>query len=243
MRSSCRPSYRDAQDLNNGFALFSLKPESLRCLVEAGKSWSITVNDVLLALLMKSCAMLATGRGAPARRTKISIGCIVNARKDLEDEDQRAFGLFLGSFVITHPVPEHITLAQLAKDIGRLTFEIKRKRLYLASSMELTFGRFMFSFFSTERRKKMYQKNYPLWGGLTNMNINSLWAPEEATHPIDYVRGVSTGPATPLVCSFTTVGEVANIGLSYRSTVFSGADVERLVSCFMGALADLEVRG
>ncbi len=38
-----------------------------------------------------------------------------------------------------------------------------------------------------------------------------------------------TGPATPLVLSFTTVGQVANVGLSYRSTVFSGTDVERLM--------------
>jgi len=242
MRSSCRPSYRDAQDLNNGFALFSLKPESLRCLVEAGKSWSITVNDVVLALLMKSCAMLATGRGAPARRTKISVGCIVNARKDLEAEDRRAFGLFLGSFVITHAVLEQITLAELAKDIGRLTLEIKRKKLYLAVSMELSFGRLMLSFFSAERRKKLYQKHYPLWGGVTNMNINSLWPAQEANHPIDYVRAVSTGPATPLVLSFTTVGQAANIGLSYRSTVFSGAEVERLTGSFLGALTDLEVR-
>jgi hypothetical protein len=58
---------------------------------------------------------------------------------------------------------------------------------------------------------------------------------------MDYFRAVSTGPATPLVLSFTTVGEAANISLSYRQTVFTAGEVERLVGCFLNALAELEV--
>jgi NRPS condensation-like uncharacterized protein len=241
MRSSCRPPYRDANDLNNGFALFSLKPPSLNCLLEAGRAWGTTVNDLLLALLMKSCAMLAANRKRTGRRKDISVGCIVNTRKDFKVEDRGAFGLFLGSFVITHAVPEELSLAGLAKEIGRKTLEIKRKKLYLATPLELAFGRFMFCFFSNERRKKLYQKHYPLWGGLTNMNINSLWQPRDRDNSIDYIRAVSTGPTTPLVLSFTTAGQGANIGLSYRSTVISADDIERLTACFMRNLAELEV--
>jgi hypothetical protein len=33
--------------------------------------------------------------------------------------------------------------------------------------------RFM-SLFSTNKRRRFYPKNYPLWGGLTNMNLNRL---------------------------------------------------------------------
>jgi NRPS condensation-like uncharacterized protein len=242
MRRSCRPSYRDTKDLHNGFALFPLKPESLRCLVEAAKSWGITVNDLVLALLMKSCALLAIERESAERRKNISVACIVNTRRDLAGKSRGAFGLFLGSFVITHPVPAQTGLAELAKDIGRSTLKLKRQKLYLATPLELFLARFVLSLFSIERRKKWYQKNYPLWGGLTNMNINSLWQPREAAQPTDYLRAVSTGPASPLVLSFTTAGQAANIGLSYRSTVFSAADVERLMGCFLETLADLEVR-
>jgi NRPS condensation-like uncharacterized protein len=204
--------------------------------------WGITVNDVLLALLMKSCAILATKRARTGRRTAISVGCIVNTRKDLNLEGEGAFGLFLGSFVITHAVPEELSLADLAKEIGQKTHEIKRKRLYLATALELSFGRFMFSFFSTERRKKLYQKNYPLWGGLTNMNINSLWQPQDGDKPLDYLRAVSTGPTTPLALSFTTTGQGANVGLSYRSTVYSKAEIERVKSCFISNLDEMEVK-
>ncbi len=238
MRSSCRPPYRNPSDLNNGFKIFRLQKEDLRRLVETAKAWGITVNDLLLALLMKSCALQAPGRERGRGRKKISVGCIVNTRREFSDEHQGAFGLFLGSFVITHAVPAQVTLKELAADIGRATLDIKRKKLYLATAMELSFGRLVLSFFSEERRKRVYQKNYPLWGGLTNMNINSLWPSEK---PTDYFRGVSTGPVTPLVLSFTTAGESANIGLSYRSTVFTAADIERLGRYFLDAVTDPEV--
>jgi NRPS condensation-like uncharacterized protein len=236
LRRSCRPSYRDAGDMNNGFALFALDSQSLKGLIDAAKLWGLTVNDVLLALLMKWCAGHAQGGRRTGRRRKISIGCIVNTRREFGQGAEGAFGLFLGSFVVTHAVPEQLTLEELAKEIGKCTSEIKRKRLYLATSLELTFGRLAVSCFSNERKKKLYQKHYPLWGGLTNMNINPLWERKPWEEPIDYVRAVSTGPATPLVLSFTTSGERAKVGVSYRSTVFSKTDIEDLKNSLMANL-------
>jgi hypothetical protein len=152
----------------------------------------------------------------------------------------RTFGLFLGSFVVHHEVPAGMKLADLAKDIGRQTLRIKRSRLYLGAPLELTFGRLMTSLFSEQRRRKLYQKHYPLWGGLTNMNLNALWPQMDDAAPVDYFRAVSTGPVTPLVVSLTTVGRVANIGLTYRSTVFEPPDIERIKGCFMDPLGPLD---
>jgi len=191
---------------------------------------------------MKSCTPLAVLRAQTGRRTRISVGCIVNTRKDIPGDDAARFGLFLGSFLITHELPDSLSIRDLSTDIGGVTSRIKRKRLYLATALELSVGRFMLSFFSTERRKKLYQKHYPLWGGLTNMNINSLWLKAGATEPADYIRAVSTGPVTPLVLSFTTSGQAANIGLSYRTTVFSPPDIERLKACLLESLANLEAQ-
>ena len=170
----------------------------------------------------------------------ISVGCIVNIRKDLALGNRRTFGLFLGSFVVSHEVPRGISLLDLAMDIRRQTLEIKRGRFYLGTPLELAVARFTFSLFSTPRRKKFYQKNYPLCGGATNMNLNSLWAQAPGEKPIDYFRAVSTGPATPLVLSMTTARDVVNIGLTYRSTVFSGAEIEQLKTDFLASLSTLE---
>ena len=117
LKHSYRPRYRDVQDLRNGFDLFSLNAERLRSLVAAAKSSNVTVNDLLLALLMKSLAPLSSGRLNAAKRRNISIGCIVNIRRDLGINSAQTFGLFLGSFAVTHAVPEAITLRDLAGNI------------------------------------------------------------------------------------------------------------------------------
>ncbi len=147
-------------------------------------------------------------------------------------DGRRIFGLFLGSFVVHHAVPAGSKLEDLARDVGRQTRRIKTHRLYLGAAVELAFGRLMASLFSEVRRKKLFQKHYPLWGGLSNMDLNPLWPQPAEDRPVDYFRAVSTGPVTPLVMSITTIGRVANVGLTYRSTVFSAPEIERIKSCF-----------
>jgi hypothetical protein len=56
---------------------------------------------------------------------------------------------------------------------------------------------------------------------------------------MDYFRGVSTGPVTPLVLSVTTVGDRANVGLSYRTTIFSPEEIERVRHGFTQHLEEL----
>lgn len=235
LRRSCRVPCRDANDGTNGVALFSLPPAPLRAVLAAAKDWSVTVNDVFLALLLKGLAPLVAPCRQHGRRKQISIGCIVNTRRDLGADSREQFGLFLGSFVATHAVPEGIGLRELAGAIQRQTEQIKRNQLYLAAPVELWFMRLLLPFFSTARQKKVYLKNYPLWGGVTNMKLNSLW-PQSP----DYFRVVATGPVTPLVLSVTTVGDHANIGLSYRTTVFSETDITGLQQNFRAAAQQLE---
>jgi NRPS condensation-like uncharacterized protein len=160
LRNSCRPRYRDPQNLHNGFTLFSVQRDELLVVTEAERSRGVTFNDVLLALLLKSLAPLAERRLRAVRRRNIAVGSIVNLRKDLGVDSRRTFGLFLGSFVVTHEVAEGISLLELARDIRRQTLRIKRDRLYLALPLELACARLAFSCFSPERRKNLYQKFY-----------------------------------------------------------------------------------
>ena len=71
------------------------------------------------------------------------------------------------------------------------------------------------------------------------MNLNFLWAQPEGKPAVDYFRAVSTGPVTPLVLSITTVGNKANIGLTYRTTVFSSAAIDSLKSDFFKLIQGL----
>jgi hypothetical protein len=226
LRQSHRAPSANGENMANGLACFSVAPENARALVAAAKSWGVTLNDLFLALLLKSLSAFSPARAQAPKRRKITVGCIVNLRKDLGLEGRRVFGLMLGSFSVTHAVPAGISLRKLAADIRQQTLPIKRHKLYLGAPLELGFARFVLRFFSPERRKKFYPKHYPLWGGITNMNLNLLWDPNAKGAPVDYFRGVSTGPVTPLVLSVTTLGDTVNLGLSYRTAVFSKADIE-----------------
>jgi hypothetical protein len=241
LRRSCRTRCRDDSDMANRFTFFSLDPETLRSVVAAGKAWEVTVNDLWLTLLLKSLSPLADGRMRARKRRAISAGCIVNLRSALGVDSRRTFGLFLGSFTVTHEVPEGISLRQLARDVQQQTAAIKRHKLFLGTPLELGFARFMLKFFSPERRTKFYSKNYPLWGGITNLNLNSLWQAELDAAPLDYFRGVSTGPVTPLVLAVTTIRDRANIGLSYRSAVYPPEAVEGVKRRFLDELAQLKM--
>jgi NRPS condensation-like uncharacterized protein len=238
LRQSYRARYADADNLANGFVLFSVAPEDLRSLVAAAKTWGVTINDLFIALLLKSLSPCAAGRAQERKRRKISIGCIVNLRKDLGVDGRRTFGLLLGSFTVTHEVPEGISLCNLVADIRDQTAPIKQHKLYLGTPLELGFARFMLRFFPPGRRKVFYAKHHPLWGGITNVNLNRLWEPAGGSLPLDYFRGVSTGPVTPLVLSVTTIGDRMNLGLSYRITVFSRTDIEGVQSRFLEHLEE-----
>jgi len=233
LRSSARRHCRDADDFSNRFTLFALAPEDLEALLKTAKAWNVTLNDLFLALLLKCFSRLESNRLSRPRRRKLSIGCIVNLRKDLGLAGQRVFGPFLGTFGVTHEMPDGIGLMELARDIRRQTLVIKRNRLYLGSTLELSFGRFIFSRSSPEQQKKFYPKNFPLWGGVTNVNLNPIWPQSSGEKPVDCLSTASTGPVIPLVFSVMTVRDIVNVALTWRPAFFSEADIAQLKKDFL----------
>ena len=242
LRRSSRLPFHDFRDQSNGISVFSLSSDELQKLLRVGKHWRVTLNDLFLALLLQSLSPFALKRFSASRRRQMTVGSIVNIRRDLGIDSLKTFGLFLGSFVVSHGVPEGISTEQLSREIQQQTLRIKEEKLYLATPIELWVGRLLLSCQSPEHQKSFFPKYYPLWGGITNMNLNPLWEQHDATRPIDYFRAVSTGPITPLVLSVTTVGDVVNIGLTFKKTVFSLSEIERLISDFRNAINHLEVR-
>jgi NRPS condensation-like uncharacterized protein len=238
-RRRCRPQSRDAGDLTNKVTFLTLDRQTLSGMIRTAKSLDVTLNDLFLAYLIRGVSWVAPNRSATDRRQNLALGCIVNTRKDYGEEESRAFGVFLGSFVVQHPFPAGTTLAHLARDLGRQTRVIKQKRLYLGAALDLTFGRLIMSLFSERRRKKLYHRYYPLWGGLTNMNLNAIWPQPEGARPMEYFRAVSTGPIAPLVASITTSGHTATVGFAYRTAALTAPEVERVKASFREPIGPL----
>ena len=239
-RSSFRPRYSRSQDCQNAFTFFRLESPQFRALRRAGKEWGVTVNDIFLALLLRALAPIASGRSAASRRRNLAVASIINIRKDLQWDARGTFGQFLGSFFISHAVPSEISLRQLTEDVHRETSRIKTQKLYLQALVGMSVLNLLWPLLSEERRSRFYQKHYPLWGGVTTFNVNTLW--EEGGHalPADYLRAASTGPGSPLIFVITTVGEVVNVGVAFRTAAFSRATVDRIVDEFAHGLAGLD---
>jgi NRPS condensation-like uncharacterized protein len=225
--------------MNNAVVFFSLCPDDLRALLQTSKAWEVTLNDVFLALLLQGLARLLPGYPPDPLRPKLAVGCIVNLRKELGLAGRRIFGLFLGSFAVHCEPRADLPLRELARAVRQQTARIKADRLSVGTPLELRFARVMLRCFSLERRSKFYQKNYPLWGGVTNMNLDSIWQQPAGGPPVEYLRAVSTGPATPLVLSITTIGGGVTVGLSYRSACYSAAEVEQVKQFFLESVRAL----
>ena len=240
LRKAIRPGCSDANDFGNGLELFILSSAELSALIAAGKKFGVTVNDFFLALLMHAFAPL----GEAVRRDgrdRISLGCIVNARRDLGITGDDSFGLVLGGFSVACGIAETADLPQLARSIAAQTRRFKCGGLHLANALEMGFVLRLMSLFSTNQRRRFYPKNYPLWGGLTNMNLTTLPVDAAAGRPSDYVRAVSTGPVTPLVLSVTSFGNGVNLSMSYRTSVFSRQDISTVRERFTAAIRGLGV--
>jgi NRPS condensation-like uncharacterized protein len=239
MRQYYRPRYRDYNDHNVGFTCFSLGPDHYRLLLHRSRQWGVTVNDMFMALMLKSLSPIASKRSSEARRNKLSIASVVNIRRDLSVDNRKSFGMFLGSFNVSHILPDGISLEELVKDVHVQTVRIKKQKLYLQTILEEGLALFLVSFFYGKRRNSFYSKHHPVWGGLSNINLNKVWDQSEDREAVAYFRAVSTGPATPLVFSPTTVLDRLNIGVSFRTTVFSREAIEKIVSDFTKYITNL----
>lgn len=232
IKASFRPRHRDLNDFSNGFVSFAIKEVGFRALLRAGKILGVTLNDLFLALLLKTLSRFTPERLQEPRRRRITVACIVNIRKDLIVDTSKTFGLFLGLFTVSSAIPPDLRLEDLIRDISCQTLKIKKYQLYLRALTELGLSQVILSRLTPARQRKFYPKNYPLLGGITNINLNTLWSQEDEKPPEYYLRAVSTGPVSPLIFSITTTGDVLNIGVSYRTSLFSKTDIEKIISEF-----------
>jgi len=235
-RQASRPAYRNAADGHNGFRCFNLADDALPQLTTLARTWEVTLNDLFLAALMLAIAPEATIRWRSPRRRQLSVGCIVNVRRDTGIDGETHFGLALGSFRVGHEVPEGIRLGELARAIREQTSRVKRTRSFLATSLQLAIGNLVYSRSSPDRRARFYGKHNPLWAGLTNLNVDGLWPAGSEASCTAYLRAVSTGPATPLVLSITTSNQRLTVGLSHRTTVYLNSQVDRVQDAFQQCL-------
>ncbi len=228
-RRSIRPRYPYGEAAENAYLSLSVPPPVHAAIARTAREWGVTQNDLMVAMLLKAVAPEIEGRDLNKRRHEIAIASVFNIRREVAPGAERAFGQFLSSFLVSHPVPPGVTLRVVATDIQAQTRRIKRGKLYLQTLYAIAFGGLAWRYMQPHQRRHMYAKNYPVWAGMTMLNVDALWRDAPGTAAITrYRRAGSTGPFSPLVVTPAAVGDCLQIGISYRTAAFRREDVARL---------------
>ena len=249
-RRTVRPRYRALDNGYNGFVLFRLGSPRYRSLRDAAHGWGVTLNDALMALLLLAQDALLGARDPGKRRHELAVASIINLRAAHGDDPHATFGQYLSSFRVSHPVPGGITLYELARDVHAATARIKRDKLYLTTLFAMAVDRAIGRFQTREQRIGVYAKNYPVGAGVSSMNVDALWntgdpgsgnrdqqksgqrdlriGEDSGQTTPTYIRGVPTGPLSPLVLAVTTCAGELWGGISYRTSAFGADDIARI---------------
>ena len=201
----------------------------------------MTVNDLLLAALLQALVPVTEKRAAAPRRQELAVASIVNLRAELEANAEEMFGQFLASFRVSHAMPPGIGLEELARQVHAETKLIRRRKLYLQSLLALGGVALAWRFLGSNRRPSFLAKHYPIWAGLSTLNVDSLQdGVASDVLPREYLRAVPTGPLAPLVVAATTFGGILQLGFSFRSADLGRDTVGRVAADLTRRLETLE---
>lgn len=236
-RRSVRARYPHGEDRRNAFLSARIERPGAEALSRASRAWGVTRADLMIALLMKAIAPLIGAARHSERRREIGIAWIVNIRREFGTTVRESFGQFLSSFRLAHPVPDGITLRELAQDVHRETATVRRRKLYLITLLPLAVLGFLWPRLSPRQKGSVDAKNYPAWAGLTPLDVDAVWREAcGAEPPREYLRAVSTGPASPLIVATSSVGGELRIGFSYRVAAYTADDIAKIAASLVNEI-------
>lgn len=238
-RSAHRPHYAEIADGTNAFTGFRLDAAQLSALRAAGAAWGVSLNDLLMAVLLQALSPLAAGRRSNPRRPALAVASILNMRQDFPGDAVQALSPCLAAFLVAHPVPDGVSLRELARFVHENSARIRRRHLYLQSVLALGVSALLWPLLSARRRHRFYPKHYPAWAGITTLNLNPvLDGPQDAA--FDYLRAVPTGPLCPMVFAVTIVPDALHVAVSFRTGAFSRDAIADLTQRFVRGITELQ---
>jgi hypothetical protein len=239
-RRAFRPRYAAHQDGYNAFAYARIDEADRARLDACASAWGMTSHDLLLAILLKGLSPLTLPRLQSSRRNEIAIASILNIRRDLGTAASDALAPYLAPFRVSHRTPDDMPLRDLAVAIHAQTRQIRRATRYLQTLLAMGIAGAVWRFLTTTQRYRVYAKHYPVCAGTTPLSIDPLW-PEGVTRAsgLDYFRAVSTGPLAPMILAFTMIGDVINVGISFRTTVFQRDAIDAMAAAMIHSIRAL----
>lgn len=238
-RRAYRPESHGGDDPSNALARLRVEGADFETLSRTAATWGVTGNELLIAILLRALSPFAADRW-PGPRNQLAVGSIINVRNDYQPGPTRVFGQFLSSCRVASPVPPELALRDLARDVHAQLRRVRRRRLYLQMLVLIAISGRIWPRLSSGQRARFHAKHYPLMAGITPLNVNALWRDAGGGAPPRYLRAVSTGPLAPLIVAATKAGDAIELGLSFRTTIFSRDDVSRIARAVHEGIAEIE---
>ena len=240
-RRAFRPRYVSAADGYNAYTRFEVDAAQQAGLDRVATAWGVSRNDLWLAILLKTMAGLAPQRFAAPRRRSLAVASIVNVRRDMGAASANAFAPMLASFRVAHPVPDGLSMHDLARAVHEQTKRIKTGKIYLQTLLALGVVAQEWRFLSEAQRQRFFAKHYPVVAGMTPLNVDSLWmSGGGGAAVLEYVRGVATGPLAPMILGLTNAGGAVAVGIAFRTTVYRRETVAAVVVAMQECIKGLE---
>jgi hypothetical protein len=206
--------------------------EKLHAVARARKS---SLNDLFTAALAKAC----DEHGPEPRKSArdLALGSIVDLRAASSENLDNTFSLFLGFTAVVVTSSDLQDPDQLLATITRQNNLQKDRRAPHASMLRMAVGYTQGRWLSQKRLAAFYRNYMPLFGGISNVNMNRSWPATYHPAPLlDYIRVAPTGPMVPVVIAVTTLGDRFTFVLTRRVSVVDETRGKLLVQAFMDEL-------
>jgi hypothetical protein len=237
-RRAFRPRYATPQDGYNAVALTRIAAADRARLDACARAWGITAHDLLLAIVLKGLSPLTMRRlQSPTQRDRDRVHREYSSRP--RGGSQRRACPLSRPFRVSHRTPDDMSLRDLAAAINGKRVRLTAQALPADAARHGIAG-FEWRFMSPPQRQRFFAKHFPVCAGTTPLSVDPLWNGGARRAPgLDYLRAVSTGPLSPMILAFTMVGDVINVGITYRTTVFRRDAVEGIAAAMLQAIRTL----
>ena len=223
-----------------GYALYRVRPGTVRKVRQFARDNEASVNDVFLAALCRAMAPFLPRRSSKAGAHDMTLGTIVDTRADASEDLSESLGTFLGYYLVRVAGDGKVGLDELTRRIAAATRVKKQRRSYLDSAVNLRVASAIWPHLKPESRLHFARRALPLTAGISNVHLRGTWIERQgAGRILDFHRAVSNGPALPLVISPTTIRDQMNIAVSYRVTGFSQSKIDGIMQSFVEQLETL----
>ncbi len=211
-------------------------------LVTAARRRGATLNDFFMAALARAC----DAHGAEPRRSgrDLAMGTIADLRALSRETLENTFGLFLGFTEVVIRAEDLKDREKVVSAVAAHNARLKEKKAAAASILRMGMGFMQGRFLSQKRLTSFYRNYMPLFGGVSNVNMNRSWPAKY--HPgvvLDYIRVAPTGPMVPVVIAVTTIGKRCTFMLTRRASVVDEESGKKLAGMFVEELTALGKMG